>query len=224
MQDIERMVPRLVGDVIGRPKLASVQGMLLLLQRPNGDSWAMTCKMIAVAQNLGLHLDSTNWKIPEWERSLRKRLGWALYMQDKWASLVNGRPSHITPNNWDLPPVEARDFPETADDEDDQEGSAEVEKGRLVFCSMISLTEILADIQDTFYTVKAIKHEITTLEALEKAKPMQLRLKEWFTSLPMSLSMDETRARKLSSSGKFHKRIHFSPNEHISNQLATGNS
>lgn len=202
VQELEKLVPRMVGDVIGRPKLSTVQGGLLLLQRPDGDSWALTCEIVAVGQNLGLHLDCSSWNIPAWERSLRKRLGWALYMQDKWAALVNGRPSHILRDNWDLGSVETVDFPETNFDQDEEEGSTEVEKGRNVFIHMISLTEILTDILDTFYTVKASKKRDTTREALERAKPIQMRLKEWYTSLPISLSMEDTTPRKLSPSGK----------------------
>jgi len=43
-----------------------------------------------------------------------------------------------------------------------------------------------------------------TSEILEKVKPLQLRLKQWHANLPPSLSMEETKARKLSSSGFLH--------------------
>jgi hypothetical protein len=71
---LERLVPKFMSDVLNRPKLSTVQAGLLLLQRPDGDSWALTGQLVAVAQNLGMHLDCERWKIPEWERTLRKRL------------------------------------------------------------------------------------------------------------------------------------------------------
>jgi len=45
------------------------------------------------AHLLGLHLDPTNWMLPRWEISLRKRLWWSLVIQDKWRALLYGRPS-----------------------------------------------------------------------------------------------------------------------------------
>lgn len=210
LNKLEKLVPKFMSDVLNRPKLSTVQAGLLLLQRPDGDSWALTGQLIAVAQNLGMHLDCSKWKIPEWERSLRKRLWWALYMQDKWGGLTHGRPSLIHGEDWDVRPVELRDFPETADDDDEEEGSSEVEKGRLSFINMISLTEILADILHTFFTLRAtadLEREGSNamLVTLEKAKPIQLRLKEWYSKLPQCLAVGQTKTRKLSSTGKYLK-------------------
>ncbi|KAG9230293.1 transcriptional regulatory protein [Amylocarpus encephaloides] len=209
VQKLERLAPKMIADVMNRPKLSTVQAGLLLLQRPEGDSWSLTGQIVAVAQNLGLHLDSSGWKIPEWERSLRKRLAWALYMQDKWGALVHGRPPLIHHENWCVRPVEKRDFPETTEDDDEEEGSSDVEKGRLTYVAMISLTEILTDILSTFFTLRATTYlenerENATLITLEKAKPIQLRLKEWYSKLPSCLAIDETKARKLSSTGYLH--------------------
>ncbi|KAL3425165.1 nitrogen regulatory protein otam [Phlyctema vagabunda] len=209
VRELEKLVPKIMSDVLDRSKLSTVQAGLLLLQRPDGDSWALTGQLVAVGQNLGLHLDCSKWKIPEWERGLRKRLGWALFMQDKWGALIHGRPSHILQDNWAVKPVDTKDFPETADDDDEEEGSSEVEKGRLLFIHMISLTQILADILDTFFTLKAATEmengdNNALMATLEKAKPLQLRLKDWYTTLPSCLAIGETRARKLSSTGYLH--------------------
>jgi hypothetical protein len=127
-------------------------------------------------------------------------------MQDKWGSLVHGRPSHINDTNWEVQPLEEDDFPENAADEDDEDGSTEVEKGRTLFCEMIKLTEILAHILSSFYTLKA-EREIQyraqegILWILEVAKPLQLDLRQWFSSLPNGLKMENLAARKLSSTG-----------------------
>jgi hypothetical protein len=207
--ELEKLAIKTMSYIVFRPKLSTIQAGLLLLQRPEGDSWALTSELVGLGQDLGLHLDCSRWRIPSWERGLRKRLAWALYMQDKWGSLVHGRPSHITPADWCVKPVTEGDFPERAADEDDEEGSTEVEKGRILFCEMIRLTEILTSILSQFYTLKAEEEfKVHCQEGgrwvLEKAKPIQIRLKDWFSQLPECLKMDNVKMRKLNSAGYLH--------------------
>jgi hypothetical protein len=204
---LEKLALKTMGNIVHRPKLSTIQAGLLLLQRPEGDSWALTSQLVGLGQDLGLHLDCTQWRVPSWERGLRKRLAWALFMQDKWGSLVHGRPSHVTSSDWEVQPLGEDDFPENAADEDDEDGSTEVEKGRTLFCEMIKLTEILANILSRFYTLRA-EHEAARRAnegvrwVLEIAKPLQLALRQWFSSLPAVLKMENLAARKLSSTGK----------------------
>lgn len=157
---------------------------------------------MSIGYGLGLHLDSSNWDIPDWEKSLRKRLGWALFMQDQWSALVLGQPALILSSNWGVEPVSLDDFPELT--EDDQEGSSEVQTGRVLFTHMISLTQILADLTETMFTVRAARR-LRGAEGpglvLEMAKPVQIRLKEWKARLPECLSMESTHIMKLSSVG-----------------------
>jgi hypothetical protein len=206
---LEEYAFKTMGDIVHRPKLSTIQAGLLLLQRPEGDSWALTSQLVGLGQDLGLHLDCTNWRIPSWEKGLRKRLAWALYMQDKWGSLVHGRPSHITVSDWDVKLLDESDFPERAADEDDEEGSTEVEKGRVLFCEMIELAQILADVLLNFYTVKAESEMRSNAHSgvswvLQRAKPLQLRLKSWFSDLPEVLRLQDVTMRKLSSAGYLH--------------------
>lgn len=206
VEDLERLARKALGDTIHRPKLSTVQAGLLLLQHTDTDSAELTAQLVSVGYGLGLHLDASDWNIPDWEKGLRKRLGWGLYMQDKWCSLGSGRPSLINSSNWVLQPVTDSDFPENATHEDDQEGSSEVEKGRILFSRMISLSEILADLLETVFTVRTTRLIANAGEnglpiILEKAKPVQLRLKEWFANLPECLSLNDTSIMKLSSVG-----------------------
>lgn len=60
-------------------------------------------------QLLGLHRDSSRWKLPKWERSLRKRLWWALYIDDKWNSYTYGRPVNIEGARSTIPPLSLDD-------------------------------------------------------------------------------------------------------------------
>lgn len=196
-----------------RPKLSTVQAGLLLLQKPgmnHSSSWQTTCLMAGIGQDLGLHLDCSSWRIPAWERGLRKRLAWALFAQDTWAAMVLGRPPHISLANWAVQAVTSGDFPENAADEDEEEGSTEVEKGRTLFSAMISLTRILAELLEQMYSLKA-EAEVSnsrdrTKMVLAQAKPIQQKLKLWYSEMPESLRMDARNLKigKLNSVGYLH--------------------
>lgn len=217
VRDLERLVRTTLPDAMYRPKLSTVQAGLLLSQRPEGDQWAPTAQLIAIAQELGLHLDCTNWKIPLWEKGLRRRLAWGLYMQDKWGALVHGRPSHIFASQWAVQPLGGNDFPDVEWEEDDVDAKQDIEKGRTLFMQMIQLSQILAEILETFYTLQAMQN-VTNAGAqgthlvLSLAKPIQLKLKEWYAALPASIRMDSTyqtpmanaNPNRLSSIGYLH--------------------
>jgi hypothetical protein len=213
LRELERMARATLADAMHRPKLSTVQAGLLLSQRPEGDQWAPTGQLVTIGQELGLHLDCTTWKIPLWERGLRKRLAWALYMQDKWGSLIHGRPSHIFASNWAVPALTPHDFPDVEFDENDEDEVAEYERGRLLFTQMIILSQILAEVLETFYTLSAMNQVAQSGTSgiqlvLQLAKPVQLKLKEWFAALPPCLKMDNSVSpsslAKLSSTGYLH--------------------
>lgn len=212
---LDAIASRTLAAAMQRPKLSTVQAGLLLLQRPEADSWSLTTQLVAIGQELGLHLDASAWSIPLWERGIRKRIAWALYMQDKWSSLIHGRPSHIFSANWAVKPMSSEDVTEdaqvnkssaAANESDDMK--EDIEQGLLLFSQMISLTEIMAEIMDTFYTQVAIQDfanagKDSTKLILQRAKPVQIKLKAWFGKLPETLRMDNVTPKKLSSTGKF---------------------
>lgn len=211
---LETLAFRSLEWAMQRPDLAAVQAGLLLLQRSDGETWAMTARIIAVGQDLGLHLDPSAWdEMPSWERGLRKRVAWALFMQDKWGALVHGRPSHLPRANWAVGTLVDDDFepdpPPPAPSEGPDAGTnAEEEPSGLLFGRMVALTVILSEVLDTFYTLQAM-HEIAhagkdgTRIVLDRAKPVQIKLKEWFARLPPCLRMDRARAKTFSSLGAF---------------------
>lgn len=192
-------------DALDRPKLSSVQAGLLLLQcQPNHNrSWMLCSQVVAVTEELGIGLDSGKWRLPQWERGLRRRLAWAVWLQDKWLSLSEARPSHIDRlRTWHIKHVNADDFPERH--EMDQEGSAEVETGRVLFMEFIKLTEIIEDMTDNLFTVRSVRLLVQTEKILEEIKPLQIRLRNWYHNLPPQLGMNVSRPRKLSSNGYLH--------------------
>lgn len=197
---------------IFRPKLSSVQAGLLLAQYESSDGGVVssgsrgkvTAHLISIAHRLGLHLDPTDWDIPLWEIGLRRRLAWAVYMQDKWVALIEGRPALISDLNWTVNMCIEQDFPEAQ--EHDEEGSSEVQKGRTVFMEMATLTTILSDVLDSVFSLRAdndITKDANPLGSLlQKVKPLQTRLRDWFSSLSQTLRMENRIATKLSSTGK----------------------
>ncbi|GAW24418.1 hypothetical protein ANO14919_140020 [Xylariales sp. No.14919] len=207
VRELERLIRSSLADAMWRPKLSTVQAGLLLSQRPEGDQWAPTAQLVATAQELGLHLDCTHWKIPPWEKGLRKRLAWALYMQDKWGALVHGRPSHIFSSNWTVQPLAPNDFSEADCDENDVEGRQEMERGRTLFVQMVYLSQVLAEILETFYTLQAMQNVAAagpqgTHLVLSLAKPIQLKLKEWYAALPTIIRMDSSLLGGTNNSGR----------------------
>ncbi|KAL5598597.1 uncharacterized protein BROUX77_006431 [Berkeleyomyces rouxiae] len=205
---LEKLMRSTLADAMFRPKLSVIQAGLLLSQRPEGDQWAPTAQLVAVSQELGLHLDCSGWKIPPWEKGLRKRLAWGLYMQDKWGALVHGRPSHIFLSNWAVQQLYDHDFPDVEWDEEDVEERVRIEQGRVLFANMVQLTQILSQILDTFYTLHAMQVSPAmamqeTQAILAQAKPIQLKLKEWYATLPRTIRMDSTYYSNSSTPGRF---------------------
>lgn len=195
-----------------RPKMSAVQAGLLLLQRHKSNTWTLTVQLVALAQEIGLHLDCSNWSIPEWEKRLRKRLAWALYMQDRWSAVVHGRPSHISSADWNVPTPCEEDFEEnlppyrsgTAEEPD--EGTL---SGRTLFMQMINLTMIMSEVCETFYSESA-KSDFANAGAaatqlvLARAKPVQIKLKDWFARLPQQCKMDSFTPGQRCSNGSLH--------------------
>jgi hypothetical protein len=211
---LEALASRTMADDLKRPKLSTLQAGLLLLQRHDSalqpSKWIFIAQLIAVAQELGLHLDCTSWSIPEWEKGLRRRLGWALYMQDRWGALTQGRPLLLHDDDWDLQPCAPSDFPETQADEDpDVDGSVGVEIGREIFMRQAQLATILSDVIANFYTNAATKTGgrldlLGAVNAVNLARPLVLRLRDWHMSLPMELAVDNIQFRRLSANASLH--------------------
>lgn len=89
----------LLDNEFRQPRLQTLQLALLdIYGRPflnPGGNHTNICRAIGVAQLLGLHRNSAEWRLPRWERSIRKRIWCILYIADKWNACVYGRPSNI---------------------------------------------------------------------------------------------------------------------------------
>lgn len=193
---LESTALKLLLESLPFPSISTIQAGLLLTQKSTLATASLNGQLVTAGFELGLHQDCSNWRMKTWEKGLRKRLAWALYQQDKWSSLVHGRPSQIFATNWTVKDLVEQDFQDAfASDTASTHDEASVPHGPLLFCHMVALTTILSDILDRFYTLQAIEDfnasgNHRTRIILEKAKPAQIRLKEWFSSLPPALKME----------------------------------
>jgi hypothetical protein len=100
------------------PKLSTLQACLLVMHEQPDISgttespriWALACQATACAQSLGLHQDPTEWKLPLWEKRLRKRLWWTAYINDIWTSICHGNAPHIQEETFDTTALTIEDL------------------------------------------------------------------------------------------------------------------
>lgn len=223
VEQLNEIAYRTFFQMIERPKLSIVQTGLLMLQcrseYPN--NWVLCSALVALCEELGLGIDCQDWRLPRWERGLRRRLAWAVWIQEKWTALVESRNSHlILGRNWMVKMLTEEDFPQnspviSASQDSISRSSigpeaslgnislidmsptdADFVSGNLMFQQLVSLTVILGEIMDTFYTEGAVKVTTRIEQVLKLAKPLQLKLREWYHSLPSQLSMNKFVPRK----------------------------
>lgn len=77
----------------------------------------------------------------------------------------------------------------------------DIELGKEAFKHTVSLSVILSEIQSTIYTPKAMMAITQIEELLTIAKPLQLKLRQWYHSLPKSLQMGSTTPGRFSANG-----------------------
>ncbi|KAF4981868.1 hypothetical protein FZEAL_2388 [Fusarium zealandicum] len=222
---LRRMLRSAIPASYHRPKLSSIQAALLLLQCQPEDplnpdhtfQWGLTCQALAIGQCLGLHLDASNWTIPQWERNVRKRLSWALFMQDRWTALAYGRPVHIHDDDWTVRDLTVADFSDSENEgpiaasasasssgsDDDHRSIATT--GMTQYIQMVRLTQILSIVYSSFYTARTCREQDTVM-LFEKARPLFDMLTTWYHSIPPMLQMNVVYQRKLC----FHGYLHFS--------------
>ena len=143
------------------PELATMQAALLYMQRPlNGSlralsdsprTWSFWSSVVGMASSLGLHLECRLWGIPPWEKRLRRRLWWAVCMEDTWRSLRSGRPRVIQSDEWDVAELDEDDFDNVDHEVFPTSASAQYPAAKPIFSDLIRLTLLVADVQKAFY-------------------------------------------------------------------------
>lgn len=103
--------------------------------------------MVGLASSLGLHIECRMWGIPAWEKRLRRRLWWAVYAEDKWRSLLMGRPPYIRREEWDVSALDAGDFVFQVHSAPSSTGVGEM---NVPFRFLVDLAGIAETIHDSF--------------------------------------------------------------------------
>ena len=208
---LEDVAVRQFNCSIAQPLLSTVQAGLLLLQSSTSSPYLMSTQLMTIGYELGLHQDCSLWNISRPERNLRKRLGWMLYVQDKWFSLLHGRPSYVVAANWTVPPLSEPDFEDGPDANAQQQltQSTASTSSAVLMVQFTTLTLILSEILETFHTlgadadVRAAGSQGLRV-VLERAKPVQIKLKNWFSRLPESFKMDASGNDTALANGSLH--------------------
>ncbi|KAI0321021.1 fungal-specific transcription factor domain-containing protein [Amylostereum chailletii] len=92
-------------SIFDEPTLAAVQVLFLMSYylfladrhgAKSGSRWAIMGLTVKLAQTIGLHRDSSRWKVDAPEAQRRRELFWELYVYDSWQCLSFGRPPSFT--------------------------------------------------------------------------------------------------------------------------------
>ena len=189
-QRLEDIAQKHFTNSLTQPRLSTIQTGLILDHCSLITSHLLTSQLTSAAHELGLHEDCSQWNIEPEEKTLRIRLAWMLYMQDKWSAMFHGRPSCISNSDWTVPALGSVIVDTAAESKSDNPSTE-------VLLQLTTLSQILSDVLGTFYTSRA-QAEVRDAGSqglrlvLERAKPIQIQLKEWFAHLPQHLKMDVT--------------------------------
>lgn len=116
--------------------------------------WVIASQALATAQMSGLHKDCDNWNIEPWEKKLRKRLWWAVYAADCWASICHGNPPHISPTSFSTTSLTMddmrfdEDVPDDLKDYVDPSDAVFDEALGARFLEYIHITRVVRDVLD----------------------------------------------------------------------------
>ncbi|KAL5492320.1 hypothetical protein ACEPAI_3767 [Sanghuangporus weigelae] len=86
--------------ILEDPSVPAIQALLIMchymfLNDVDSQRWTLMGTVIKLAQSIGLHRDSTRWKLSPEETKLRRELFWEIYVYDSWQSLTYGRPPSL---------------------------------------------------------------------------------------------------------------------------------
>ncbi|CCE65957.1 hypothetical protein TPHA_0N01760 [Tetrapisispora phaffii CBS 4417] len=221
-EQLNKIAYRSFFDLVDKPKLSLIQTGLLLLQVRSevSNNWVICSALVALAEELGLGVDCEEWKLPQWEKGLRRRLAWAVWSQDKWTAVLEGRQSHlILGHNWMVKPLTDSDLPSSSRTINNHQKlnidsytptipeiplldmsltDDDFSNGLSMFKYRVALSIILGEIMNTFYSKST--EQITDIEEILKlAKPLQLKLRSWYQKLPSELSMSSFTKGKFNS-------------------------
>ena len=188
---IWRLVYEELQEDVHQSQLSVVQATLLYLHKDPSDDgrhslsdtpfvWSWVGKLVGLTTALGVHTECSMWAIPSWEKRLRKRIWWAVYAEDKWRSLLMGRPPYIHAQEWDIEDLDASDF--------GSRSAGKPDDGPNLFHNFVSLTRIAESVQENFYSLRAAQRLSVDMSAsIRAARPLLQQLEVWRASQVDSL-------------------------------------
>ncbi|KAL5364238.1 fungal-specific transcription factor domain-containing protein [Aspergillus floccosus] len=196
-EQLWRLVLEIILTEIHTPHLATLQAGLLYLNhsRENIEStvadsgllWSLVGLFVGFATTLGLQLECRPMGLPTWERRLRRRLWWAIYAEDKWRSLLMGRPPYIRNDEWDVTDLDQEDFQIDGFFQPGGTQSQEEAQSAVSFQWFVRLSRVADEVQQKLYSLRASQRLSSNFDAsLEVARPLLQKLKECYSSLPVS--------------------------------------
>ncbi|OAA53146.1 fungal specific transcription factor [Cordyceps fumosorosea ARSEF 2679] len=221
VQQLWTLVHALVQAAMHRPSLSTVQAALLFLHGASGGGgddqsssaflWSFVGSTVGMAHNLGLQVECRMFGIPHADKRLRRRLWWALYIEDKWQSLLMGRPPYIRADEWDVGELCDGDFevPAAASSYFDE---AAATTGRTFgpFRDMARLAVIVADVQEKLYSLQACQRLAEDLAlSISTAKPLFDQLNDWRSSISAAAAAPEPFHDDTGSGGAYPTTAYF---------------
>ncbi|KAJ3539112.1 hypothetical protein NM208_g5620 [Fusarium decemcellulare] len=193
-----QFVRRLIIEDDPSPQLSVLQAAILYIHRQIQDgqsdvvaetasTWSLMGMMVGLAHSLGLNLECRLFGLPNHEKRIRRRVWWALYNEDKWMSIMFGRPPYIRSSEWDVSKLDDADFVTLADP------SPSSSMVRFTFQSACDLAVIAELVQDKLYSLRASQRlgEVIST-SVEVAKPLLHSLNAWRESLSLPVNDRET--------------------------------
>ncbi|KAJ5688521.1 hypothetical protein N7462_002913 [Penicillium macrosclerotiorum] len=215
-QKLWRMVYELISEEIHSPRLAVLQAALLYLHQHLMDDaryttadtpflWSFVGQVVGLACSLGVHIECRMWGIPAWEKRLRRRLWWAVYAEDKWRSLLMGRPPYIHSAEWDVSELDEGDFL-VGPRQGFSTCSCDTE---IPFRYLVNLARIAQEIHETFYTLRASQVlSVDCNSSAEFGRMLLEKLNEWYSSLPESFRLPNW-SKSVQGLAPYPTSIHF---------------
>lgn len=161
--------------------LSTIQALLLMARHQqsahDSSSWVFLGLAIRIAQDMGLHRDSSNWNLNERQAEVRRRVWWECVVFDGFLSLALGRPLAVNEEDYDVRyPTAGKLFYDRLD-------SIEM------FIHNIKVSSINSRISKHIYGIKSkrVGGNESILSTLDK------ELNEWYKNLPSRCQYDRTK-------------------------------
>ncbi|KAK2053111.1 fungal-specific transcription factor domain-containing protein [Colletotrichum caudatum] len=155
---LSQIIDKALSYEVHSPSIPVAQTLLLLVLRPSADPLVADTayrrdvlgRLVSCATTLGLHLDPSDWSMPERQKAHRRRLSFIVYAVDTWIASTHGTPPATHRDNWLVTNLASRDFVDSGLGSDDE--------SRLM--DFATVTEVLSSALASLYSMRAV-HELS---------------------------------------------------------------